>query len=325
MDENRLRTATTELYTHAAHEPDRTLCCVGSAPYRARDLVIPPIMEEMNYGCGSCVAPADVPPDGTVLYLGVGGGLELLGFAHLTRRPHAVIGIDTVDAMLERCRQNIEEAARLNPWFSPDFIDLRRGDALDLPVDDASVQVVAQNCLYNIFEDEELDRALQEAHRVLAPGGRLVLSDPICETPLPPSVREDPQLRAACLSGALPLRDYTARLTKAGFGVIEIRSRRPYRALVPGRHAVEQPILLETIEAAAVKSPLEDDGPCVFTGRCAIYMGEEEFFDDGRGHRLRRDLPLEVCDKTAAALASIGGDDLIVTPPTWHYQGGGCC
>ncbi len=63
----------------------------------------------------------------------------------------------------------------------------------------------------------------------------------------------------------------------------------------------------------------------MFTGRTAIYSGLEETFDDGRGHILVRDLPVGVCDKTAAALAELGRPDLTVTGPTWHYSGGGCC
>ena len=56
-----------------------------------------------------------------------------------------------------------------------------------------------------------------------------------------------------------------------------------------------------------------------------IYVGDDEAFDDGRGHVVQRDVPLAVCRKTAAALKRVGSVDLIVTLPTWHYAGGGCC
>jgi len=63
----------------------------------------------------------------------------------------------------------------------------------------------------------------------------------------------------------------------------------------------------------------------VFAGETVIYIGEEEAFDDGRGQVVQRDVPLTVCCKTAGALRRLGRVDLIVTDPTWHYAGGGCC
>ena len=114
-------------------------------------------------------------------------------------------------------------------------------------------------------------------------------------------------------------------LVGTGFGTIEVRARRPYRVLDPRRYGVEQAILLESVEVAAIKDPVPADGPCVFTGRTAIYTGETEHFDDHAGHVLTRDLPMAVCDKTAAKLSALRRPDLLVTGPTWFYDGGGCC
>jgi hypothetical protein len=95
--------------------------------------------------------------------------------------------------------------------------------------------------------------------------------------------------------------------------------------LDPQRFGVERPILLESLEVAAIKDPVPSDGPCVFTGRSAVYFGANEQFDDGKGHLMLRDMPLAVCDKTAAALQQLERADLLVTPSTWFYDGGGCC
>jgi hypothetical protein len=91
------------------------------------------------------------------------------------------------------------------------------------------------------------------------------------------------------------------------------------------RYALERDILLESVEVVAIKDPVPADGPCVFTGCMAIYFGADEQFDDGKGHVLKRDLPFAICDKTAAALRALGRNDLVVTAPTYHYRGGGCC
>lgn len=316
---------TRDLYRAAAATPDDSLCCVSTPPWRMPDLEIPEIMFEMNYGCGTTVHPRDIPADAPVLYLGVGGGLELLQFASLARRPGGVIGVDSVPEMIAASQRNLELARLSNGWLAADAVELRQGDALDLPVADGAVGLVAQNCLFNIFEERELVRALEEAHRVLRPGGALSLSDPICEDPIPEHLRADERLRAQCLSGALPLAAYLDRITAVGFGTVEVRARRPYRLLDRGRYGLDEHLLLESVEVVAYKHPVPADGPCVFTGRTAIYFGDEPVFDDGAGHLLRRDVPAPVCDKTAAALAGLGRADLLVTGSTWHYHGGGCC
>ena len=64
---------------------------------------------------------------------------------------------------------------------------------------------------------------------------------------------------------------YVAMLVEAGFGTIEVRARRPYRVLDPARYAIAEPILLHSVEVAAIKDPIPDDGPCVFTGRTCVF------------------------------------------------------
>lgn len=316
--------ATHKLYTEVAQTPDVGLCCTTSPMWQLPGLSIPKIMQEMNYGCGTTVSAADLAQQPTVLYVGVGGGMELLQFAYFSRRIGAVIGVDAVDAMLEACTSNLKVAQEENEWFEPSFIDLRKGDALDLPIPDASVDVAAQNCLFNIFKQEDLDKALSEMFRVLKPHGRLVMSDPVCETPLPQSIRDNDEMRAACLSGAIPLQAYIDALVKAGFATIEIRARRPYRILSPEHHNTDELIPIESIEVCAIKDPMPDDGPCIFSGRSAIYYGDQSYFNDGKGHVLMANQPLAVCDKTAAALEALNAP-IYISPSTYHYSGGGCC
>ncbi len=316
---------TRNVYKDAAENPNVGLCCTTTPIWQLPGLDIPPIMLQMNYGCGSTVNPRDLVNNPRILYVGVGGGMELLQFAYFSRQQAGVIGIDVVDEMLEASKRNFKEAEKLNPWFEREFIELKRGDALHLPVADDSIDVAAQNCLFNIFKKDELKQALKEMYRVLKPRGRLVLSDPTCESVMPIALKEDERLRALCLSGALPLTEYIKMITGIGFGTIEIRAKRPYRVLDPRHYDTDELIYIESVEVCAIKDPMPADGPCVFTGKTAIYYGDEETFDDNNGHLLLPNQPLSVCDKTAANLAALNRDDIFISPSTWFYDGGGCC
>lgn len=314
-----------ELYKNAAINPNSSLCCVTSSRKSYRDLQVPDIMYEMNYGCGTTVHPDDIRSSDSVLYVGVGGGLEALQFAYATRRKNSVIVVDRVPEMLAKAKDNFFLAAEANEWFDPSFIRLLEGDALNLPVESERVDIAAQNCLFNIFKHQDLHRALGEMHRVLKPGGRLYMSDPITTAALPEHLIKDERLRAMCLSGALPFDEYIGAITEVGFGTVEVRSKRPYRVLDPERYGVEKPILLESLEIVAYKHPILEDGACVFIGETVIYTGNEEYFDDRKGHVMQRDVPLSICNKTANKLRQLRRNDLYVTEPTYCYAGGGCC
>ena len=317
--------ATNDLYKAAALTPDEGLCCTTSPVWQLPNLDIPNIMLQMNYGCGSTVHPRDLVNNPTVLYVGVGGGMELLQFSYFSRKTNGVIGVDVVDEMLVASEKNFQEAAKVNDWFDPKFIQLKKGDALNLPVDDNSIDVAAQNCLFNIFKEEDLKKALSEMYRVLKPHGRLVMSDPVTEDEMPQVLRQDDKLRALCLSGSLSLKKYLQIIAEVGFGTIEIRAKRPYRLLSPNHYDTDQMIFIESVEVCAIKDPMPSDGPCIFAGQSAIYYGNEAYFDDKKGHILVRDQPIAICMKTAGDLAKLGRDDIFISEPTYHYDGGGCC
>ena len=316
---------TKELYKAAAITPDVGLCCTTNPIWELPGLKIPKIMQQMNYGCGSTVHHRDLTGNPKILYVGVGGGMELLQFAYFSRQTNGVVGVDIVDEMLDASVKNLIEAELTNPWFKSDFVDLKKGDALSLPIADATIDVAAQNCLFNIFKTEELKKAISEMYRVLKPHGRLVMSDPTCEQEINATLRADQKLRAMCLSGSIPIKEYVKMLTDAGFGTIEIRARKPYRILDPKNYPTQELVYIESIEVAAIKDPMPIDGPCVFTGKTAIYYGEEDYYDDQNGHVLFPNQPLAICDKTAESLANLKREDLFISESTWHYDGGGCC
>ncbi len=316
--------ATQDLYKEAALTPDVGLCCTTTPIWQFPGLSIPKIMQEMNYGCGSTVSAQDLVNQPKILYVGVGGGMELLQFSYFSRQKGGVTGVDSVDEMLVASQKNFKIAEKENDWFKSEFVNLVKGDALHLPVADQSMDVAAQNCLFNIFKMEDLKKAVAEMYRVLKPHGRLVMSDPICEQPVNDTLRNDDRLRALCLSGSIPLQAYIKVLTDAGFGTIEVRGRRSYRILSPNHYPTDELIHIESIEIAAIKDPMPEDGPCIFTGKTAIYYGNEAYFDDDKGHVLQQNQPLAVCDKTAAALKD-AGNEIHISESTWHYNGGGCC
>ena len=316
---------TQDIYRKAAIKPDEGLCCTTTPIWQLPELNIPSIMLKMNYGCGSTTHPRDLINNPTILYVGVGGGMELLQFSYFSRRPGAIIGIDPVNEMLEACSKNLTIAEQKNSWFKKDFVELRAGDALDLPIENNSIDVAAQNCLFNIFDNEHLDKAISEMYRIIKPYGRLVLSDPVCEQTIPENLRTDKRLRALCLSGAIPMQEYIKRLTNAGFGTIEVRAKRPYRVLDTLHYTTDENILIESVEICAIKDPMPTDGPCVFTGRTAIYLGNEEIFNDGAGHIMTYNQPITVCDKTAKNLEALNNPEIFISESNNFYDGGGCC
>lgn len=317
---------TIDVYKEAALKPDVGLCCTTTPVWQLPGLSMPKIMLEMNYGCGSTVSPRDLVNNPSILYVGIGGGMELLQFSYFSRRPGAVVGIDIVDEMITACQNNLLEAEALNSWFKKDYIDIRKGSALELPVESNSIDVAAQNCLFNIFTADDLHQALSEMYRVLKPHGRLVLSDPICDMHMPDKLKNDERLRALCLSGAIPLKEYIDMITSIGFGTVEIRAKRPYRILSPRHYpGATENIMIESVEVCAIKDPMPKDGPCVFTGMSAIYFGSEDSFDDHKGHNLLQNQPLAICDKTAANLKALNNEFIHISESTFFYDGGGCC
>ena len=200
---------------------------------------------------------------------------------------------------------------------------MKEGDARDLPIEDNSVDVAAQNCLFNIFKEGDLEKAVSEMYRVLKPRGRLVMSDPICQQPINDTLRNDDKLRAFCLSGCISLEEYIKKLADAGFGKIEVRARKPYRILDPKNYQTDEVIYIESVEVAAIKTEVPHDGADVFTGRNAIYYGTEDSLDCGNGLFLGQNQPKSISDKAAEQLKALNRDDIFISEPTYFFQGGG--
>lgn len=173
-----------------------------------------------SLGCGNPTALADLREGETVLDLGSGAGADVLLSARRVGPEGQVYGVDMTEEMLETARRNAREAGAEN-------VEFRRGEIEDLPLPDASVDVIVSNCVVNLSADKP--RVLREAFRVLRPGGRLAISDIVVRGTLPEELRRSAEAWAGCVAGVLDAGEYRELLAAAGFGDVEIETTRVYR------------------------------------------------------------------------------------------------
>jgi arsenite methyltransferase len=172
-----------------------------------------------SLGCGNPTALAQLNAGETVLDLGSGGGIDVLLSARRVGPTGKAYGLDMTDEMLALARENQRKAGSEN-------VEFLKGEIENIPLPDNSVDVVISNCVINLSADK--DRVLQEAFRVLKPGGRFVVSDVVTRGEVPPGVRENMPLWVGCIAGALEDEQYRSKLARAGFESIEIEPTRVY-------------------------------------------------------------------------------------------------
>ncbi len=197
LDTKKLQTAVVDMYARVATEPDGGDFHFHRGPayaaqllgYDARELAELPERSTRSFaGVGNPHAIAPVQPGETVLDIGSGAGTDLLLAARRTGPTGHAIGIDATDEMIEACRTAAHEAGL-------DNVEVRKGDLHDLPVEDASVDVVISNGVLNLAHDKR--RAFGEVFRVLRPGGRFQLADIVVQDELGDSIRGNYELWAA--------------------------------------------------------------------------------------------------------------------------------
>jgi arsenite methyltransferase len=168
-----------------------------------------------SLGCGVPTAVADLHEGETVLDLGSGAGADVLISARRVGATGRAIGLDMTDEMLALARANATEAGVENVEFVKGYIE-------DIPLGDASVDVVIFNCVINLAGDK--GKVLAEAARVLRPGGRFAVSDVIADPDMDEATRADMVQWTGCIAGALTEDEFRSALTSAGLVDIEIRS-----------------------------------------------------------------------------------------------------
>src|SRR5437764_2207570 len=192
-------------------------CCAGS------DAVSGPIGEEAyseaeiaglglslgaSLGCGNPTMLAELHPGEVVLDLGSGAGLDVLLSARRVSPGGHAYGVDMTDEMLELANRNRANAGITNATFLTGSID-------NVPLADASVDVVISNCVINLAEDKAA--VIREAYRILRPGGRFAVADMVELEALAPELKKQLDTWAGCISGTIPIDEYRAALVAAGF------------------------------------------------------------------------------------------------------------
>jgi len=164
----------------------------------------------LGLGCGNPTAFAELKSGDVVLDLGSGAGFDCFLAAQKVGNLGKVIGVDMTPEMLEKAQANALKYGYSN-------VEFRFGDIEALPVEDRSVDAIISNCVINLAPDKE--KVFREAFRVLKPGGRMYISDMVLLAELPEDLKNDKDLLAGCVAGALLKEEYLRLLKKAGFSV----------------------------------------------------------------------------------------------------------
>jgi ubiquinone/menaquinone biosynthesis C-methylase UbiE len=186
----------------------------GGALYDEADGELPEGALNASLGCGVPTAVADLHEGETVLDLGSGAGADVLISARRVGPTGRAIGLDMTDEMLELARANAAESGADNVEFLKGYLE-------QMPLEDASVDVVISNCVINLSGDKPT--VLREAARVLRSGGRFAVSDVIADPDMDEATRADMAAWTGCVAGALTEAEFRGALERAGFEEIEVR------------------------------------------------------------------------------------------------------
>src|SRR6201998_4809097 len=222
MNNENIQEAVKDKYGAAARQvaAGKTACCGGGVELSGCDPITRNLYDETeqsglpagavaaSLGCGNPTALAQLKPGEIVLDLGSGGGIDVLLSAKRVAPEGKAYGLDMTDDMLALARENQKKAGVQN-------VEFLKGTIENIPLPDNSVDVIISNCVINLSADKS--RVLQEAFRVLRPGGRFAVSDVVIRGEVPAQVRKSMELWVGCIAGALQETEYLEKLRAAGF------------------------------------------------------------------------------------------------------------
>jgi arsenite methyltransferase len=197
---------------------------------------------DLGLGCGLPTEFALIQEGDTVLDLGSGAGNDCFVARAETGATGKVIGVDFTPEMIQRARMNADKLGYNN-------VEFREGDIENLPIGDASIDVIVSNCVLNLVPNKE--KAFVEISRVLKPEGHFSVSDIVLIGDLPTGLQQSAELYAGCVSGAIQMNDYMQLIEKQGFTNVKIQKKKPI--LIPDH------ILLEHLSEAELQAFLLSD------------------------------------------------------------------
>ncbi len=317
-------------YARGAEAVEPGLCCPTTG-YDPKYLdLLPREIIEKDYGCGDPTAHAR--EGDVVVDLGSGGGKVCYILAQKVGPTGRVIGLDFNDAMLSLARKYQDEVAGKLGYDIVQFHKARIQDmALDLeeagkwlaarPIDsveqvdayrshcehlrqsrpliaDSSVDLIVSNCVLNLVNPSDKPRLFAEMHRVLRPGGRVVIADIVCDEDPTPEIRNDKHLWSGCIAGAFREDRFLEMYEQAGFYGIEIIKRQdePWQTI----DGIE-------FRAMTVRAYKGKEGPCLERRQAVVYAGPWSQVKDDDGHILQRGRRMAVCDKTYKLMTDPNG------------------
>ncbi len=173
----------------------------------------------LGLGCGNPTALASLKEGERVLDLGSGAGFDCFLAAKKVGAQGKVVGVDMTPEMLDKARANAKKGGYSN-------VEFRLGEIENLPVADNSVDVIVSNCVINLAPNKK--RVFEEAYRVLAPNGRMMVSDIVLLKPLPDAVQKSVEAYAACIAGAETKDKYLEQIQSAGFQQVTVLEEHTY-------------------------------------------------------------------------------------------------
>lgn len=220
-----------------------------AALYAAEEISsLPDSVTGISLGCGNPTAIANLATGQTVLDLGSGGGIDCFLAAKKVGPEGHVIGLDMTPKMLDLARANAQKLDVQNVEFRYGYIE-------DIPLPDASVDVIISNCVINLSADK--DAVFRETYRVLKAGGVLNISDIVTYGDLPEALAQQLSAWAGCVSGALDEEVYLEKMRAAGFNKIEITERKYYTpALVAENECVRAMLTENKLELADLENKI---------------------------------------------------------------------
>lgn len=204
----------------ATFSPEQLAAAIG---YSQTDLAATPESANMGLSCGNPTAIAALKPGEVVIDLGSGGGFDCFVAGPKVGATGRVIGIDMTPDMLSKARKNIAAYTKQSGLRNVEF---RLGEIENIPVADATADVVISNCVLNLSPDKP--RVWKEIARVLKPGGRVAVSDLALLRPLPESVRADLEALIGCIAGAVLIEETRAQMIAAGLTDIVLTPKPSY-------------------------------------------------------------------------------------------------